>query len=96
MPAQIYALEIIDECGLLGAKSTNFPIAENHKLVLASGRDLNDATRYRRLVGHLIYLTITRPDLTYVVHILSQFMHSPKDDHMDATQRVLCYLKGIA
>ena len=91
-----YALEIIDECGLLGAKPADFPIEENHKLALAAGRDLNNATRYRRLVGRLIYLTIIRLDLTYAVHILFQFMHSPNDDHMEAARRVLHYLKGIA
>jgi len=67
-----YTLEIIDECGLLGAKSVDFPIEDNHKLTLATGRELANATRYRRLVDHLIYLTITRPELTYAVH----FYHS--------------------
>ena len=41
-----YALEVIDECGLLGPKPADFPIEGNHKLVLAVGRDVNDATRY--------------------------------------------------
>ena len=44
---------------------------ENHKLALAAGTSLSDAGRYRRLVGRLIYLTITQPDLCYAVHILS-------------------------
>ena len=91
-----YALEIIDECGLLGAKPVDFPLEENHKLALGTGRYLNDAARYRRLVRRLIYLTITRPKLTYTVHILSQFMQSPKEEHMEATRRVLRYLKGSA
>jgi len=89
-----YALDIIEECGLLGAKPADFPIEENHKLALACGRELPDATRYRRLVGRLIYLTITRPELTYAVHVLSQFMQSPREDHMDAARRVVRYLKG--
>jgi len=59
------------ECVLLGAKPIDFPIKENHKLASVSNRLWNDATRYRRLVGRLIYLTITRPEITYVVHILS-------------------------
>jgi len=56
-----YALEIIEECGLLGAKPTDFPIEENHKLALATGWELQDATCYRQLVRRLIYLTILGP-----------------------------------
>ena len=69
-----YALKIIDQCGLLGEKPIDFPMEEKRKLTLASGRLLNDATRYRRLIGRLIFLTVTCPNLTYAVHILSQFM----------------------
>ena len=69
-----YALKIIDKCGLLGVKSTDFPIEENHKLALQKGKPLDNVTWYCRLVGRLICLTITRLELTYVVHILSQFM----------------------
>ncbi|XP_074305192.1 secreted RxLR effector protein 161-like [Silene latifolia] len=50
--------------------------------------------KYRRLVGRLIYLTITRPDLVYAVHILSQFVHAPRKEHWDAVLRVTRYLKG--
>ena len=88
-----YALNIIEECGLLGARLVEFPMEENHKLALANGRLPNDPGMYRRLVGRLIYLTITRPDLTYVVHVLSQFMQSPREEHLDATYRVVQYLK---
>ena len=91
-----YALEIVDDCGLLGAKPTDFPMEQNHKLALAKGKDLDDPTPYRRLVGRLIYLTITRPDLTYAVHILSQFMQTPKEEHMEAARRVVRYIKGTA
>jgi len=49
-----YALEIVDECGLLGAKPSDFPMEENHKLSLATGPHLADAESYRQLVGGLI------------------------------------------
>ena len=67
---------------------------ENHKLALATGNLLDDPTKYRRLVGCLIYLTITQPDLSYVVHVLSQFMQAPRVEHMEAAIRVVRYLKG--
>ena len=89
-----YTLEIIEECGLLGSKPVDFPMEANHKLALANSTLLENPTRYRRLVGRLIYLTITRPELCYAVHILSQFMQAPKEAHMEAARRVLRYLKG--
>jgi len=89
-----YALEIIDECGLLGAKPASVPMEENHKLALADGKFLEDPTRYRRLLGCLIYLTITRPDITYAFHILLQFMQAPREEHMETARRVVQYLKG--
>jgi len=60
-----YALEIVDECGLLGGKPIDSPFEENHKLALASGEFFHDATQYRRLIGRLIYLTITRPEFSF-------------------------------
>ena len=58
-----YTLEIVEESGLLGSKPTDLPMEENHKLALAKGRVLDDPSRYRCLVGRLVYLTITRPRL---------------------------------
>lgn len=89
-----YTLDIISEAGLLGAKPSGFPIEQNHKLGLASGDLLEDPESYRRLVGRLIYLAVTRPDLAYSVHILSQFMQEPRTEHWEAALRVVRYLKG--
>ena len=89
-----YALKIIDECGLLGTKPSASPTEENHKLTLATVPVLDDAARYCRVVGRLIYLTIARPDLYYSIHILSQFMQAPCEEHMNAARRVLWYIKG--
>ncbi|CAL8113480.1 unnamed protein product [Prunus armeniaca] len=52
-----------------------------------------DKERYQRLVGKLIYLVHTRPDIAYAVSVVSQFMHSPSEDHMGAMMRILRYLK---
>ncbi|GJW64399.1 retrovirus-related pol polyprotein from transposon TNT 1-94 [Tanacetum coccineum] len=83
-----------DEAGLLGAKPTDLPLEQNHQLPLANGKPLVDPEPYRRLVGSLIYLSVTRPDLSYCVHMLAQFMQSPLQEHWDATLRVVRYLKG--
>ena len=85
-----------NETGLLGSKLVSCPIEQNHKLGLAIGVVLLDPEPYRRLVGRLIYLAITRLDLAYSVHILSQFMHEPRTEHWEAALRVVRYLKGTS
>lgn len=89
-----YALDILAESGQLGARPATFPMEQRHSLRADSGDLLPDPDRYRRLVGRLIYLTITRPDLCYAVHLLSQFMQSPRQPHWDAALRVLRYIKS--
>ena len=66
-----YTLEIIDECGLLGTKPVDFLMEQNHRLAQATGNHLVDSNRHRRLIKRLICLTITRPNLTYAIRILS-------------------------
>ncbi|KAH7534036.1 hypothetical protein FEM48_Zijuj04G0195000 [Ziziphus jujuba var. spinosa] len=89
-----YTLDIVSEAGLLGAKPCGFPIEQNHRLGLVNGELLSNPESYRRLVGRLVYLIVTRPDLAYSVHILSQFMQEPRIEHWEAALRVVRYLKG--
>ncbi|KAG7592301.1 Integrase catalytic core [Arabidopsis thaliana x Arabidopsis arenosa] len=89
-----YATEIVTEAGLLGCRPAGSPIDQNHRLSLANGPELADPQTYRRLVGRLIYLLATRPDLTYAIHILSQYMQHPREEHWLAALKVLRYLKG--
>lgn len=86
-------MEILEDTGFLGAKPSRFPVEQNASLIQDDGRLLEDTSQYRRLVGRLIYLTITRPDLVYAVHVLSQFMDKPRQPHLDAAHQVLRYLK---
>ncbi|XP_021833343.1 uncharacterized protein LOC110773141 [Prunus avium] len=73
-----YALDNLQDSRLLGARPDKFPMEQNLKLTPTDGALLNDATKYRRLVGKLIYLTVTRLDIVYSVQTLSQFMHQPR------------------
>ncbi|KAL9293974.1 putative RNA-directed DNA polymerase [Arabidopsis thaliana] len=68
-----YALDIISETGLLGVKPVSFPLEQNHNLSFAVGDTFEGqaASRYRRLVGRLVYLGVTRPELSYVMHTVS-------------------------
>ncbi|XP_071687525.1 secreted RxLR effector protein 161-like [Rutidosis leptorrhynchoides] len=72
-----------------------FPIEQIINLIDVKVLQKNDAKSYRRLVGHLLYLQATRPDITYSVNILSQFADDPRQPHLDAVHRVLRYLKTI-
>ena len=56
---------------------------------------LSDPTLYHSIVGSLVYLTITRPDITYVIHVVSQFVASPTTVHWATVLRILRYLRGI-
>jgi len=89
-----YALEIIAETGLLGAEPSNVPIEHNHRLALAVDLFFPHPDQHRRLVGRLIYLCFMRPELSYCVHVLSQFMQAPKETHWEAALCVVQYLKG--
>ena len=89
-----YTLDLLAETGKLGAKPAETPIELSHGLHIWSGELLQDKRIYQRLVGRLIYLTITRTDISYVVSQVSQFMHAPRTDHLAAVHRILRYLKG--
>jgi hypothetical protein len=77
-----------------GCKATNNPVEVNVKLGEDSESPLVDKGRYQRLVGQLIYLSHTRPNIAYAVSVVSQFMHSPRESHMEAVYRILRYLKS--
>ncbi|GKB65263.1 ribonuclease H-like domain-containing protein, partial [Tanacetum coccineum] len=92
-----YCLELLHEYGLLAGKPVETPLTENTILNHVESNDdplLPNIGNYQRLVGKLIYLTNTRPNIAYVVHCLSQFMHSSLNYHLEAAMRVLRYLKS--
>ncbi|XP_074290212.1 uncharacterized protein LOC141616943 [Silene latifolia] len=88
-----YALDILKEAGLLGCKPASVPMEPSHQLGTSTAPPLEDPQPYRLLVGRLVYLTITRPELIYSVHILAQFMNAPRTDHWQAVLQVVRFLK---
>ena len=89
-----YVLDLLTETGKLGARTADTPIEQNHKLNDMDGELLEDVGRFQRLVGRLIYLSLTRPDIAYAVSVISQFMHAPRSSHLEAVHHILRYLKG--
>ena len=88
-----YAHDILKRAELLDSKHVATPMSAGEVLV-RDGSQFRDPTLYRSLVGALQYLTITRPDLSYAVNLVSQFLQSPTDNHFQALKRILRYVKG--
>ena len=89
-----YTLELLESAGLLACKPAVTPMNPSVKLSKDDGNPFPDVAAYRRLVGQLLYLTNTRPDIYFTVTFLSQFMSHPMHSHYQAALQVLRYLKG--
>ena len=88
-----YVLDLLTETGMLGCRPCSTPIDKNHQISAQCGDSVNKET-YRRLVGRLIYLCHTKPDIYYIVSVVSKYMHDPRTGHMEVVYRILRYLKG--
>lgn len=82
-----YILDILSDTGLTGCKPASFPLPQGLKLSSDSGSPIAEADTFRRLIGRLLYLTMTIPDISYAVQHLSQLLSSPKEPHMQAALR---------
>ena len=78
----------------MNSKSVDTPMDPNTKLLPYQGKPMWDPEQYRRLVGKLNYLTVTRFDISFIVIVVSQFLNSPCEDHWNAVIRILKYIKG--
>ncbi|KAK8943380.1 hypothetical protein KSP40_PGU006061 [Platanthera guangdongensis] len=92
-----YCLDLLKDVGQSGCKPDTTLMDANHKLRAHASDDdlpLQNLEYYRRLVGKLIYLTVTRPDISFAIGIVSRFMHAPRVSHLQAVERILRYLKA--
>ena len=85
-------MDLIETAGLQNSTPVDTPVEANLQLAYDTGDLLPDATLYRRLVRSLIYLTITRLDISYAVNLVSQFMTQPRHLHLVAVRRILRYV----
>ncbi|KAG7568161.1 Reverse transcriptase RNA-dependent DNA polymerase [Arabidopsis thaliana x Arabidopsis arenosa] len=79
-----YVTDLLTRHNMLDAKPITTPLQAAPKLTLTSGNPLEDASQYCSLVGSLQYLAFTRPDISYAVNRLSQFVHKPTHEHWQA------------
>ncbi|GJV45443.1 uncharacterized mitochondrial protein-like protein [Tanacetum coccineum] len=93
MSQRKYALELLQSANVLNLKPCHIHVDPIVKLNDTGGESLNNPSLYRAIIGKLLYLTITRSGLSYVVHALSQFSHSPRTPHWKAVIKVLRYIK---
>lgn len=89
-----YTLELLEDTGFLGSKPASVPLDPHTKLSATDGVPFDDPSGYRRLIGRLLYLTHTRPDISFSVQHLSQYVSNPLVPHYQAATRILRYLKS--
>ena len=87
-----YAIDILQRFRMDKCKPAETPIALGTKLTKNSDEPAVNNTLYKQLVGSLMYLTATRPDLMYAVSLISRFMESPKNSHWNVGKRILRYV----
>jgi len=88
-----YMLDILDRAGMAECKPCSTPVDTNPKLP-ADSAPVQDASDYRSLAGALQWLTFTGPDIAYVVQQICLHMHDPREPHLAALKRILCYVRG--
>ncbi|XP_065618795.1 uncharacterized mitochondrial protein AtMg00810-like [Quercus suber] len=89
-----YASDLLSRAGLTDSKTVDTPVELNAHLTPSGGKPLSNPSLYRRLVGSLVYLTVTRLDISYTVHQVSQYLSALRSIHCAAVLHILRYLKG--
>ncbi|BBH04952.1 P-loop containing nucleoside triphosphate hydrolases superfamily protein, partial [Prunus dulcis] len=89
-----YAYDILQKANLLNSKPASTTLATKVLLSVSDGALISNPTEYRKLVGSLQYLTLTRPDISFAFNTVAQFMSAPRTSHLVAAKRILRYIKG--
>ena len=89
-----YASELLSRAGLTDSKTVDTPVELNAHLTPSGGKPLSNPSLYRRWVNSLVYLTVTLPNISYVVHQVSQYLSTPQSTHYATILLILQYLKG--
>lgn len=89
-----FAKEVLERFEMSTCNGVNNPIVPGVKLSKKGGGAVLDTTLYKQMIGSLMYLTVTRPDLTFVVCLASRYMENPTEAHFQVLKRVLRYVKG--
>jgi hypothetical protein len=89
-----YATKVLEKCGMRDCNPVLIPMDPRQKLSKESSNPPVDSTMYRSMVGSLLYLLHTRPDLSYSVGVVSRFMEKPTTEHLAAVKQILRYVKG--
>eukprot|EP00268_Persea_americana_P056965 TRINITY_DN6783_c0_g1_i10.p1 TRINITY_DN6783_c0_g1~~TRINITY_DN6783_c0_g1_i10.p1 ORF type:complete len:163 (-),score=19.30 TRINITY_DN6783_c0_g1_i10:107-595(-) len=89
-----YATDLITSARPHDAHTFDTPMELNSKLSTDDGPPLDDPSVFRRIVGSLLYLTMTPPDISHAIHTVSQFVSNPHKPHLAAALRILCFIKG--
>ncbi|MCO5557916.1 hypothetical protein L7F22_011489 [Adiantum nelumboides] len=87
-------IDMLMKYGMTNYNPTSTPLDQNLKLRIDEEEVLDDATMYRRIVGSLIYMTISWPDFSYEVGLVSQFMQLPRKPHLDIIKHRLRYVRA--
>ncbi|CAM8905376.1 unnamed protein product [Rhodiola kirilowii] len=91
---QKYVKEILKKFGMESAKTCATPMSPNDTLAKDESSPRVDPTLYRGMIGSLLYLTASRPDILFSVCLCARFQADPRETHVKAVKRILRYLKG--
>jgi hypothetical protein len=89
-----YIQDLPDRASLTDHQAAETPMELNVHLTPTYGKPLDDPTHYHHIIGSLVYLDVTRPDISYYVHIMSQFVSAPTQINYSHLLRIMCYLCG--